>query len=116
MTNENAVDVRDCVEWTSWEDADNDAGFTHAWSVLRLGWRCHQGNEDKRTDYTNHFNLFDFFSEPPLRSLCLCSEFCCELVNHGFASKVGNHTWTGSVQGAVATWSNHVSQQSLGNV
>src|ERR1043165_9343757 len=23
----------------------------------------------------------------------------------GFASKVGNHTWTGSVQGAVATWS-----------
>src|ERR1044072_3623777 len=32
----------------------------------------------------------------------------------GLASKVGLHAWTGSVQGAVATWSNHRSHESLG--
>src|SRR6185437_3439687 len=33
-----------------------------------------------------------------------------------FASKVQNHSWIGSVQGAVATWSNDGSQESLGNL
>jgi len=33
-----------------------------------------------------------------------------------FASKVQNHSWIGSVHGAVATWSNDGSQESLGNL
>ena len=35
---------------------------------------------------------------------------------NGFASKVRNRTWIGSVQGAVATWSNCESHESLGNI
>jgi len=33
-----------------------------------------------------------------------------------FASKVEFHDWIGSVQGAVATWSNNRSQESLENI
>src|SRR6185437_7910760 len=35
------------------------------------------------------------------------------LSNESFASKVKNHCWIGSVQGAVATWSNQRNQKSL---
>ena len=34
----------------------------------------------------------------------------------GLCLKRRNRTWIGSVQGAVATWSNHWSQESLGNI
>src|SRR5215213_9079147 len=30
---------------------------------------------------------------------------CSEFLEHGFALKVRTHSWTGSVQGTVATWS-----------
>src|SRR6185369_5833769 len=36
-------------------------------------------------------------------------------MSHGIDSKYESH-WTGSVQGAVATWSNYGIQQSLGNM
>jgi hypothetical protein len=52
VADENAVDVGDCVEWTSWKYPDFETKVTGAWSVLALS------RESDKNDQDDGYKLF----------------------------------------------------------